>query len=217
MAIEVELKFRLADRQALERQVAEFVEHSDEPIRQVDVYYAHPARDFARTDEALRIRRVGDDNYITYKGAKLDSQTKTRREIEVPLASGAAAAADTAALLEALGFSRVAGVSKRRSHSTLRWQDHTVAMAIDQVDDLGDFVELEIMAEPAEVARRATRCWRWQTTSAWRAASGVAIWNCSSSHDKPLAASSDVADREAADRILKIRLRLGKLARLCRL
>ena len=58
------------------------------PVVQVDQYFAHPARDFAQTDEALRLRRVGKQNFITYKGSKIDATTKTRREIELPLAPG---------------------------------------------------------------------------------------------------------------------------------
>ena len=34
-------------------------------LEQVDRYSAHPARDFAETDEALRLRRVGDENRVT--------------------------------------------------------------------------------------------------------------------------------------------------------
>ena len=44
-----------------------------------------PCRDFAQTDEALRIRTVGDTSFVTYKGPKLDATTKTRRELELPL------------------------------------------------------------------------------------------------------------------------------------
>ena len=38
-----------------------------------------------QTDEALRIRQVDGRPLITYKGPKIDRQTKTRREIELPL------------------------------------------------------------------------------------------------------------------------------------
>ena len=31
-------------------------------LRQVDVYFAHPSRDFRQTDEVLRIRSVGQAN-----------------------------------------------------------------------------------------------------------------------------------------------------------
>ena len=152
MAIEVEQKFRLVDCEAFERRLDGLVAHAEEPIEQVDMYYAHPARDFAGTDEALRIRRVGADNYITYKGAKLDRFTKTRREIEVPLSAGAAAATDADALLAALGFTRVAEVRKRRRHFTVVWHDREIVVAVDQVDEVGPFVELEIVADEAGVA-----------------------------------------------------------------
>ena len=82
MPIEVEQKFPVADRAALDRQLAALGFVPRDAELQVDQYFAHPARDFARTDEALRIRRVGQFNYITYKGPKLDATTKTRREIE---------------------------------------------------------------------------------------------------------------------------------------
>ena len=89
MHIEVEQKFRATHSAELlarlERMGAVFAE----PVVQVDLYFAHPARDFAQTDEALRIRRVGERNFVTYKGPKLDAMTKTRRELELPLADGA--------------------------------------------------------------------------------------------------------------------------------
>ena len=68
---------------------------------QIDCYYAHPVRDFAASDEALRLRQVGENNYITYKGPKLDTTTKTRREIEISLPDGLQSAAEAAELVEA--------------------------------------------------------------------------------------------------------------------
>ena len=46
MAIEVEQKFPLADRHALERQLAELGSHDAQTQTQVDTYFAHPNRDF---------------------------------------------------------------------------------------------------------------------------------------------------------------------------
>ena len=54
---------------------------------QEDIYFNSPIVDFAKTDEALRIRttKQGDEKhiFITYKGAKIDSESKTREEIEL--------------------------------------------------------------------------------------------------------------------------------------
>ena len=85
---EVEQKFRVDGFAEIETHLARLGAEIENPIEQVDTYFAHPQRDFAATDEALRIRQVGDENFVTYKGPKIDSQTKTRREIELPFASG---------------------------------------------------------------------------------------------------------------------------------
>ena len=81
MHIEVEQKFRAAHSPELLARLQRLGATIEEPIEQIDQYFAHPVRDFAQTDEALRIRRVGDLNFVTYKGPKLDSTTKTRREL----------------------------------------------------------------------------------------------------------------------------------------
>ncbi len=147
MNIEVEQKFRVDDLAGLERQLALLGAEPGEDEVQVDVYYAHPVRDFAATDEALRLRHIGPENYITYKGPKLDATTKTRRELELVLPAGDLGAEAAAALLEALSFRKVLEVRKRRRHRTLAWQGYEVMVALDHLDGLGDFVELELLAD----------------------------------------------------------------------
>lgn len=149
---EVEQKFPVDDLAAIEAKLTALGAESREPVTQIDTYYAHPVRDFAETDEALRIRTVGDEHRITYKGPRVDLTTKTRREIELPLASGTAAAAEYQELLELLGFHAVFQVKKRRRPLTLSWQGHTVEGALDEVDGLGTFVELELSADDNSLA-----------------------------------------------------------------
>ena len=74
-------------------------------IDQEDIYLSHPSRDFRVTNEALRIRRIGDENRITYKGPRLSGPTKTREEIEISLDHGQVAFEQLLRLLENLGFS----------------------------------------------------------------------------------------------------------------
>ncbi len=114
-------------------------------------------RDFSESDEVLRIRRTGEQNRVTYKGPKIDRLTKTRREIEVGLAPGDGAARDFKELLQQLGFRPVAEVRKRRRTWLLAWQGYEVEAALDDVDEVGTFVELEIIADEAGVdAARAS-------------------------------------------------------------
>lgn len=132
---EVEQKFPIAGAEQLRERIASLGGAIGPPEKQIDQYFAHPARDFAETDEALRIRRVSDDAYVTYKGAKTDPTTKTRREIELPLSGGAKGAERFAELLEILGFRPVATVVKSRSHAIVRWRDLEVEVALDDVDE----------------------------------------------------------------------------------
>jgi adenylate cyclase class 2 len=95
---EVEQKYPLADVAAVEAALARLGATWHGTVEQVDRYFNHPCRDFAATDEALRLRRTGEALAITWKGPRLDATAKTRRELELPLAE---AAVPAAALAEA--------------------------------------------------------------------------------------------------------------------
>jgi len=148
---EVEQKFRVSDPSALEDKLGRLAGPIGSPIVQVDVYFRHPARDFAQTDEALRIRSIGDRHFVTYKGPKIDRETKTRQELELPLGEGTAVLAGFTQLLTSLGFEPVREVRKARRAFHIASSGAEVEGALDSVDGLGDFIELEILAEPADV------------------------------------------------------------------
>ena len=157
MNYEVEQKFPVADLAKVERALAALGAAPQPAVEQVDRYFAHPAKDFSQTDEALRIRRVGGQNFVTYKGPKLDAATKTRRELELPLEPGEAGFQRFAELLEALGFRPVAEVHKTRRPFELRWQGRTFEAVLDDVASVGTFVEVELIAaaDDLESARAA--------------------------------------------------------------
>ena len=145
MDYEIEQKFRAHDlaavRAQLERLGARFV-----ACEQADRYYSHPARNFAKTDEALRLRQVGEENFVTYKGPRTDRTTKTRQELELPLPPGAKSLEDFSQLLVALGFTPVATVQKVRQSATIAWDGWQIEASLDEVAYVGTFIELEIIA-----------------------------------------------------------------------
>lgn len=149
---EVELKFPVADADSITSQLAAHGATPNQPVEQRDVYFSHPARDFGQSDEALRIRTSGACHTLTYKGPVVDSQTKTRREIEVPLAAADSSARLTE-ILTLLGFQPVRSVRKRRRAWRLMWENREFEISLDDVDDLGTFVEVETLAD--ESARPA--------------------------------------------------------------
>jgi len=147
MIYEVEQKFRVSNFAPLERILRELGGNFQPPISQVDTYFSHPSRDFTTTDEAFRIRRVGELNFVTYKGPKIERETKTRRELELPLPEGDDAVSHFAELFVALGFSPVANVCKQRTYVVLDWEHQHVDVALDNVQEVGQFVELEIATD----------------------------------------------------------------------
>ena len=150
MMYEVELKFPLADPRALREQIDALGAICQAPLVQCDTYFSHPGRNFAETDEALRIRTSGDRNYLTYKGPIVDTLAKTRHEIEIPFGSGVADWERLAALLECLGFCRFGSVNKQRQPFHLDWEDRQLELVIDEVEELGIFLEIETMADEQE-------------------------------------------------------------------
>ncbi len=151
MKYEVEQKYRYDANLNLQQRLNELHAAWHSPCQQSDVYYAHPSRDFAETDEALRIRSIGKQNFVTYKGPKIDRTTKTRHEIELPLAPGADGAKQFGQLLVALGFRVVAEVRKQRHSADIQWEGRKIEASLDDVETVGHFAELEILAEQPDL------------------------------------------------------------------
>jgi adenylate cyclase class 2 len=150
MNYEVELKFPVTDVDRVRHVIDSLGAVWSPPVRQEDVYFAHPQRDFAVTDEAFRLRSVGDKHWLTYKGPLVDRETKTRQEVEVPLGDGSHTASQMKSLLAGLGFREVRCVAKTRHPAHVHWQNWEVEISIDAVDQLGTFVEVEIITDETQ-------------------------------------------------------------------
>jgi adenylate cyclase class 2 len=105
-----------------------------------DVYFAHPTRDFGKSDEALRLRKKGGAAELTYKGPRMKFEhTKAREEITVRLEDPLAAQR----IVERLGFTERYVVRKHRSTHIL----DKLRIEVDNVEGLGEFVEIELITE----------------------------------------------------------------------
>jgi adenylate cyclase class 2 len=144
--LEVEMKFPVLDFAAVEQHLHRVGARSTGQVEEADHYFNAPDRDFARTDEALRMRRIGSANFVTYKGPKRDPRTKIRTEIEVPLAEGEANAEAFALLLVHLGYRPVAIVCKQRRTYRMERAGFDIEACLDTVAEVGTFIELEIVA-----------------------------------------------------------------------
>ena len=160
---EVEIKVP-ADLEATRERLREAGAERVDARRQRDTYYDAPHREFAETDEALRIRREtpladgpespeGEPDpaaTVTYKGPLLEEASKTRTEHETGVDDGEA----LAAVLSGLGFEPAAAVEKRREF----WSYDGFTVTLDAVTGLDEYVEIEREVEEegeVETAREA--------------------------------------------------------------
>ena len=138
---ELEYKVR-ADHDAVRTQLQALDPTDEGVVEQRDTYFNAPHRDFAATDEALRVRVERSDGTavtkVTYKGPVLDTAAKTREERETTVGD----ATEFRTILEHLGFAPAATVEKRRH----RYQIEEFTLTLDSVTGLGEFLELEAEA-----------------------------------------------------------------------
>ncbi len=153
MRFEVEQKFQVEDLGPIERELRSLGADFGDPVVQVDTYLSHPSRDLAQADEALRMRLEADEVSLTYKGPKIDAQTKSRREIEIGLGSDPDQARLALELFASLGFDKAIEVRKQRRQAYVEWEGARVGVALDEVDGLGPFVELELISEEDQVPK----------------------------------------------------------------
>jgi adenylate cyclase class 2 len=147
---EVELKFQVDEPSVLEENLVARDFNIVELQQHEDIYLRHPCRDFVLTDEALRIRRVNQQAYLTYKGPRNAGVVKTREEIELVIDSGALD--DWLLLVNRLGFQQVVPVRKTRKifECSSNEEFSEIHVTIDCVEQLGNFAEIEIVVAEAK-------------------------------------------------------------------
>ena len=151
---EVEVKVR-ATHETVREALADRGASALGTVEQTDTYYDAPDRDFAETDEALRIRRETVDpegdattrTKLTYKGPLVDAGSKTRAEHETAVADDG----ELTGILAGLGYEPAATVEKRRD----RFELDGYTVTLDRVTGLGEFVEVE--AETGETGVERVR------------------------------------------------------------
>ncbi|MHA1146705.1 MAG: class IV adenylate cyclase [Promethearchaeota archaeon] len=156
--IEVEIKVRISDPNEIRKSFKSKGGIYKISLLHEDTYFNMPKslRDFKQTDEALRIRKsIGFDKNlknapkkieytITYKGKKLDSETKTRKEFEVGVQDGEI----LKKILKVLDFQEIFTVKKERELYQFFFRDHEIEALIDYIPILKDyFIEVEYIAE----------------------------------------------------------------------
>lgn len=146
MMIEVEVKLPIANHEELAKKLVDKGFALIQKVRETDTYYTSHFHDMRKLDEALRVREIelldGDEikkkeSVITYKGAKLDSVSMARKELE----TGIEDASVLKQILESIGFFSVPSVKKIRCS----YECGRMHACLDEVTGLGYYLELEII------------------------------------------------------------------------
>lgn len=142
--IEHEKKFcLLKDLASFRDRVSKLGFASDQESYQKDAYFSRPDVDFMETKECLRIRVEVNHTEVTYKPPTTKSmalsQAIWKKEINLTVEDESVARE----FLLALGCVELCTVEKKRE----LFKKGNVTVSIDHITDLGDYVEIEIIAQ----------------------------------------------------------------------
>lgn len=149
MTEEIEVKARVEVGEEFARRIERIGGKFVREVTQEDLYFRHPFRDLKGRDEALRLRREGKNYTLTFKGRRVGKGAKMREELKIRVGDYE----KMIKLLERLEFEKAFIIRKRRKEFVL----DGVTIALDSVEGLGEFVEIEVMAVVEEGGRARLR------------------------------------------------------------
>ena len=139
MNVEIEAKLKVDSLPDVERKLKELRAEFIAVQSQRDILFDNADATLIATDRCLRLRSqsVGESKtfFLTYKGAKEESDFKKRQEIEFEINN----IEQAQRLFMALGYHKILVVEKERR--LYHWGHCDIAL--DHLSSLGDFVEIE--------------------------------------------------------------------------
>lgn len=160
---EVEIKLPVETLNQLAVQLTDMGFILEQIVEEKDRYFDNEKQEIRGNDQALRLRQVlelesqslvcrAKHAQITFKGKKQDTVSMTREELETDIGD-----ADTAEkILNALGYHAVAPEVTKRRAEYIRGVFHA---CLDRVENLGDYLELEIVTEDADKEQALEQIW----------------------------------------------------------
>jgi adenylate cyclase class 2 len=145
--LEIEAKIKVEDFVAIKDRLSILGAASIGQYEETNTFFDTPARTLLAADQGLRLRRKrdlatkGEQFILTFKGPCQTGPLKTREERELLVASDT----DAVALLHSLGYEQIFQFEKRREV----WRLSDCEIALDEVPNLGRFVEIEGRSEAA--------------------------------------------------------------------
>ena len=134
-------------------------ERASRPARRdADHYFNAPDRDFAVTDEAVRVRSIGEKNFVTYKGPKIDRDDEDATGDRSPVSRWRGCGRRLPPVAHPSPLSTCGrGQKDATSRGVHPRQGSKCKSTLDEVDGVGRYAELEIVApeDKADAAKAA--------------------------------------------------------------
>lgn len=147
--LEIEIKLPIENDEAVREALSGMGFEAAGEYRERDLYFDSASHQIRNGGQALRVREninletCEEYSEINFKDRKLDDRTMSRRELETVVAD----AGVVTEILKSLGYNPVEPyVSKTRA----LYRSSDMNACIDEVEGLGTFLELEIVAEAPE-------------------------------------------------------------------
>lgn len=151
--IEVELKVSVNDREQLNDKLLKLGFVKGDRVKETDTYFDNQVNQIKDSDSALRIRSRENlttnlsEHFMTYKGPKMDGVSMTRKEVEMQI-DDEKVGKD---IVVSLGYVKMYPVVKIRHY----YSQNQITACLDQVEGLGDFLELEIIVSQEDEKQEA--------------------------------------------------------------
>lgn len=148
--IEVEIKVPVLNREKIIDELKQTGFVCGDLVRESDLYFDNECGQIKKSDGALRLRSCENltqqhtKQWMTCKGPKLDEISMTRTEMEMEI--GCVNTGE--AILKFLGYVHTYPVTKLRQYYFLKEKE--ISACLDQVEGLGDFLELEQVVKTEE-------------------------------------------------------------------
>jgi len=144
--IEIEIKLPVNNSREVEEKLLRMGFTKGNMEKETDTYFDNASGEIRGTDRALRVRECMDlttkqiTAQINFKGEKLDQISMTRTELESEIEQPQI----VCRILQAIGFHITDPVVTKIRRAYRRG---SLLACLDQVEHLGDFLELEILAD----------------------------------------------------------------------
>lgn len=155
--IEVEIKLPIKDIYDTEHELFGLGFHFHKVFQQTDTYFDNAQSQIRKEGKALRIREnrnitsTTKNAVLTFKGQKLDTVSMSRQEYETELADPDI----MFNILQGMGYEPVAPqVTKIRKEYFCQSRMGELHCFIDNVENLGDFLELEMLVSDEDVVTK---------------------------------------------------------------